>query len=331
MSMTPGTLETTADQELEPEVAKRIEGRSLGQLAWARLRRDRIAMAGGVVAVLLILLALASMPMQTIGWLHPYQSDQDALNIANAMPLGALGGVSWEHPLGVEPQTGRDVMDRVIVGARVSLGIAGAATILAVSLGVLVGVIAGYFRGWIDTVLSRLMDLMLAFPVLLFAIALLVILRSVDSIGPLSGNSLSIAAIIAIIGGFGWAYPARIIRGQVLSLREKEFVEAARSLGAGSPRILFKELLPNLIAPILVYATLILPVNIITEAALSFLGVGINPPTPSWGQMISQAAGTARLDPFYLVVPGVAIFITVLSFNLFGDGLRDAVDPKSSR
>ena len=335
MSMTPGTLETAADQHLEPEAAKRIEGRSLGQLAWARLRKDHIAMTGGVVALLLILLAIASLPMQAIGWLHPYESDQDALSIANAMPQGAWGGVSWEHPLGVEPQTGRDVMDRVIVGARVSLGIAGAATLLAVSLGVLVGVIAGYFRGWVDTLLSRLMDLMLAFPVLLFAIALLVILRSVDSIGPswlsLSGNSLSIAAIISIIGGFGWAYPARIIRGQVLSLREKEFVEAARSLGARNSRILFKELLPNLVAPILVYATLILPVNIITEAALSFLGVGINPPTPSWGQMISQAAGTARLDPFYLVVPGMAIFITVLSFNLFGDGLRDAVDPKSSR
>ncbi len=333
MSMSAGALDTIAEEPLEigADDERRIEGRSLGQLAWARLRKDKVAITGGVVAILLILLAIASIPLQSIGWLHPYESDTGALNLSNSMPTGSLGGVSWEHPLGVEPQNGRDIMDRIIVGARVSLGIAGAATVVAVGLGVLVGVIAGYFRGWVDTMLSRLMDLMLAFPVLLFAIALLVILRQVDHIGPLSGNSLSIAAIIFIIGGFGWAYPARIIRGQVLSLREKEFVEAARSLGARNSRILFKELLPNLVAPILVYATLLLPVNIITEAGLSFLGVGISPPTPSWGQMISHAASTSRIDPFYLVVPGVAIFITVLAFNLFGDGLRDSVDPKSSR
>jgi peptide/nickel transport system permease protein len=175
------------------------------------------------------------------------------------------------------------------------------------------------------------MDITLAFPIILFSIALLVIIRQVDSIGPLSGNSLSVAGMIFVIGIFGWAYPGRIIRGQVISLREREFVEAARSLGARSSRVLFKELLPNLIAPILVYATLLFPTNILTEAGLSYLGVGIAPPTASLGQTISAASGISRLDPLYLIVPGTLIFIAVLSINLFGDGLRDAIDPKSSR
>jgi len=247
------------------------------------------------------------------------------------MPVGPFGGASVEHPFGITPGLGQDILDRTIVGLQTSLIIAGAATVVAVVLGVFAGVLAGYFGGWIDTVLSRVMDILLAFPVLLFSIALLVILRLIGDIGPLSGDTLTFVALIAIIGGFGWAYPARIIRGQVLSLREKEFVEAARSLGARSSRILFKELLPNLVAPILVYSTLLLPVNILTEAALSYLGVGINPPKASLGQMISDAQRYARIDPFYMFVPGITIFIAVLAFNLFGDGLRDAIDPKSSR
>jgi ABC-type dipeptide/oligopeptide/nickel transport system permease subunit len=330
MTVSPGTLEEAVDV-VAPEGERRIEGRSLGQIAWARLRKDRVAMAGGIVALILILTAVAAWPLQHFGWIHPNESNPDALNPANAMPLGPWGGASWEHPLGVEPLNGRDLMDRAIVGLQVSLFIAGAATVLAVGLGVLGGIVAGYFRGGIDTVLSRLMDITLAFPIVLFSIALLVIIRQVDSIGPLSGNSLSVAGMIFVIGFFGWAYPGRIIRGQVISLREREFVEAARSLGARSSRVLFKELLPNLVAPILVYATLLFPTNILTEAGLSYLGVGIAPPTASLGQMISAASGISRLDPLYLIVPGMLIFVAVLSVNLFGDGLRDAIDPKSSR
>lgn len=288
-------------------------------------------MAGGVVAVGILLVAIAALPLQHYDIIQPNESNVEALNPQNAMPLGFGGGISWEHPFGVEPLNGRDIFARTIVGIQTSLFIAGLATVVAVVLGVLGGIVAGYFGGWIDTILSRAMDITLAFPILLFSIALLVIVQQVDSLGPLSGNSLSIVAIVFVIGVFGWAYPARLIRGQVISLREREFVEAARSLGAGSPRILFKELLPNLVAPILVYGTLLLPTNILTEAALSFLGVGIAPPTASLGQMISVAAQFARLDPFYLIVPGVTIFIMVLAINLFGDGLRDAVDPKSSR
>jgi peptide/nickel transport system permease protein len=332
MTISAGESFDTAT-ELAPVAGegKVIEGRSLGQLAWARLRKDKVAMAGGVVSLILILIAISAWPLTWLGWIHPNDSNADALNIENSMPAGSFGGVTWEHPFGVDPQLGRDIMDRVIVGLQTSLSIALAATVLAIVVGVTVGVLAGFFGGWVDAVLARIMDILLAFPVLLFSIALLVILRTIGEIGPLAGNTLSYVALVAIIGGFGWAYPARIIRGQALSLREKEFVEAARSLGARNGRIVFKELLPNLVAPILVYATLLLPVNILVEAGLSYLGVGLNPPTASLGQMIDQASRVMRIDPTYLLIPGVTIFITVLAFNLFGDGLRDAIDPKSSR
>jgi ABC-type dipeptide/oligopeptide/nickel transport system permease subunit len=215
------------------------------------------------------------------------------------------------------------VFSQVVYGARISLLVAFLATVVAVVIGVVMGVIAGYFGGWIDALISRVMDIFLAFPLLLFAIALISVLPQ--------GNSYRIGILIFIIGFFSWPYIGRIIRGQTLSLREREFVEAARSIGSRSPRILFRELLPNLAAPILVYGTLIIPTNILFEAALTFLGVGVQAPTPSWGKLLSDAVDYYEADPLYMIVPGLAIFVTVLAFNLFGDGLRDALDPKASR
>jgi ABC-type dipeptide/oligopeptide/nickel transport system permease subunit len=193
------------------------------------------------------------------------------------------------------------------------------------------GVIAGYFGGWVDSAIARTMDVFLAFPLLVFAIALVGVIPSA-AFG-MSGDFLRIVLLVFVIGFFNWPYMGRIIRGQTLSLREREFVDAARSIGGRGPYILFRELLPNLVAPILVYATLLIPTNILFEAALSYLGVGIIPPTPSWGGMLSQAVqdGYFSIDPMFMVIPGVAIFITVIAFNLFGDGLRDALDPRSSR
>jgi peptide/nickel transport system permease protein len=202
------------------------------------------------------------------------------------------------------------------------------ATGVSVIIGSIAGMAAGYFGGWIDSLLSRIMDLLLAFPLLVFALALAGVFP--DEAFGLKGNSLRIGLLIFIIGFFNWPYIGRIIRGQTLSLREKEYVEAARSLGAGSGRILFRELLPNLIGPILVYSTLIIPTNILFEAALSFLGVGVPAPTASWGAMLTDAShGLYQVDPFYMLFPGLAIFVTVLAFNLFGDGLRDALDPRA--
>jgi len=188
------------------------------------------------------------------------------------------------------------------------------------------GMVAGYKGGWVDTVISRTMDVFLAFPLLLFALALVGVIP--DHAFGLTGNGLRIAILIFIIGFFNWPYVGRIVRGQALSLREREFVDAAKSLGARSPYILVREVLPNLLAPILVYATLLIPTNILFEAALSFLGVGIQPPTASWGGMLSDAV-TYYTMPHFLVWPGLAIFVTVLAFNLFGDGLRDALDPRA--
>jgi len=223
------------------------------------------------------------------------------------------------------------MLSRIVNGAQVSLLIALLATALAVSIGVVMGIIAGFFGGWIDAVIARSMDVFLAFPLLLFAIALVHVVPS-TAFG-LSGNSLRVTLLIFVIGFFAWPYMGRIIRGQTLSLREREFVDAARSLGARGPYILFRELLPNLVAPILVYTTLLIPVNILFEAALSYLGVGIILPTASWGGMISDAINNQNYvtDPMSMIVPGLAIFLTVMAFNLFGDGLRDALDPRSSR
>jgi ABC-type dipeptide/oligopeptide/nickel transport system permease subunit len=244
-------------------------------------------------------------------------------------PTGAFGGISLAHPLGVEPETGRDLLARIVVGAQYSLLIAFLSTVLAVGLGTGFGVLAGYVGGWVDALIARAMDVFLAFPLLVFALALAGVIPY--SAFGLSGNSLRIAVLIFVIGFFNWPYMGRIIRGQTLSLREREFVDAARSLGARTPYILFRELLPNLVAPILVYSTLLIPTNILFEAALDYLGVGLYVPTPTWGQMLSSAVqnGFYYIDPEYMLVPGLTIFITVMAFNLFGDGLRDALDPRT--
>jgi ABC-type dipeptide/oligopeptide/nickel transport system permease subunit len=302
-----------------------IEGRSLGQIAWRRLRRDRVAMGGGIFIVFLILVAIIGPHLVQ----NPDTYNSSLIDPTFSRPIGPWGGISLAHPLGVEPVTGRDMLSRVVVGTQYSLLIGFLATVLAVVIGVFFGIIAGYFGGWVDAVIARAMDIFLAFPLLVFAIALIGVIP--NSAWGLSGNSLRVVLLVFVIGFFAWPYMGRIIRGQVISLREREFVDAARSIGARGPYILFRELLPNLVAPILVYSTLLIPTNILFEAALDYLGVGLVPPTPSWGQMLSNAVsnGFYYIDPMFMVIPGVAIFITVMAFNLFGDGLRDALDPRT--
>jgi ABC-type dipeptide/oligopeptide/nickel transport system permease subunit len=219
------------------------------------------------------------------------------------------------------------VFARVLYGARVSLEVAIIATALSVTIGVTVGLVAAYYRGWVDTILSRLTDVVLAFPILLFGIGL----ASACSLGNGCAGGLikpGLSVVIFVIVVVNWTYIARIIRGQVLSLREKEFVDAARSLGASNGRIIFREILPNLVAPIIVYSTLVIPQNILFEAALSFLGVGIQPPDASWGQMLADATGIFDTAWWYMLFPGAALLMTVLAFNLLGDGLHDALNPR---
>jgi peptide/nickel transport system permease protein len=337
----PNELEVVAAEDgltgpgLEPEDQRgpaQIKGRSLWALAWRRLRRDKPAMAGGVVIILLVLLAALADPLAKLygqNYADQHNSGAEAAKLLDPltqMPLGAFSGMSGRFWLGITPIGGQDILTNLLYGARTSLVIAGLATALSLILGVALGLIAGFYRGWIDTVLSRIMDVLLSFPVLLFSIALITVTGFISS-----AAMVRYAVIVFVLGFFSWPYIGRIVRGQVLSLREKEFVEAARSLGAGNVHIMFREILPSLVGPILVYTTLAIPSNMLGEAGLSFLGIGVIPPTPSWGQMLSDAGGYVQIDPWYLFLPGLAIFISVLAFNLFGDGLRDALDPRGSR
>jgi ABC-type dipeptide/oligopeptide/nickel transport system permease subunit len=307
--------------------AKAVEGRSLGRIAWTRLKRDRVALAGAAVIIFLVLVAVLAPVINRLFGHPPNEYHQDKINasLGGIPEPGTWGGISREFLLGVEPINGRDLFSRAIYGSQVSLLIAFIATLLSVVIGTVMGVISGYFGGWVDAFISRGMDIFLAFPLLLFAIALAGAIP--DRGFGLRGDSLRIAVIIFIIGFFNWPYIARVVRGQTLSLREREFVDAARSLGARRTYILTKELLPNLAAPLIVYSTLLIPTNILFEAALSFLGVGVRPPRASWGGMLSDATHWYQTDPWFMLPGGLAIFVTVLAFNLLGDGLRDALDP----
>jgi peptide/nickel transport system permease protein len=325
LEVEPGA--SAAQPEAILKGAGKIEGRSLWQISWMRLKRDKVALAGGAFVAFLVLVAIFAPLLCKLLGVTPNDFHQDLVDPSLQTPIGKWGGISADHPLGIEPVNGRDIFARIVYGARISLLIAFLATMVSVVIGVVVGVVAGYFGGWIDSLLSRVMDIFLAFPLLLFALALVGALP--DKLLGIQGDALRVALVVFIIGFFSWPYIGRIIRGQTLSLREREFVDAARSLGARRPYILFTELLPNLIAPILVYATLLIPTNVLFEAGLSYLGVGIRPPTASWGDMLSIAANWYQVDPMYMVPPGLAIFLTVLAFNLFGDGLRDALDPRS--
>ncbi|MEV6960881.1 ABC transporter permease [Streptomyces sp. NPDC051207] len=309
--------------------AKAVQGRSLGRIAWERLKRDKLALAGSVVVLFLVAVALFAPVITSLVGQDPESHHEDLIDPLFGTPTGSWGGISSEHLLGVEPVNGRDIFARIVYGARISLLVGFLSALVAVVIGTVLGILAGFFGGWVDAAISRVMDGLLAFPQLLFIIALVSVMPN-EMLG-LTGTGVRLFVMILVIGFFGWPYIGRVVRGQTLSLREREYVEAARSLGAGRFYILFRELLPNLVAPIIVYTTMMIPTNILTEAALSFLGVGVKPPTASWGQMLSSAIDYYDSDPMYMVIPGVAIFITVLAFNLFGDGVRDALDPKGSR
>ncbi|WP_231398349.1 ABC transporter permease [Conexibacter woesei] len=304
-----------------------IAARSPLELFWRRLRRDKVALiALGVVAFMIFVAIFAPLIVRVFGLPDPNTQNDNLLD-----DFGSPTGPSSAHPMGVD-QRGRDVLSRVIYGARVSLEVAIIATVLIVLIGVTAGLITGYYRGKVDTLLSRVMDLFLAFPVLVLAVGLGV--ACADGCLKVAGHSVispGIPVIIFVITLTTWPYMARIVRGQVLSLREREFVEASRSLGASDKRIIFRELLPNLIAPIIVYATVLIPQNILYEAALSFLGVGVDPSKPSWGAMISDATSIFQDAWWFMVFPGLALLITVLAFNIVGDGLQDALNPRTSK
>jgi peptide/nickel transport system permease protein len=308
-----------------------IEGKSPTRLAWERFRRDRVAVVASFVVIFFVCLALfAPWVCKALG-INPLTLDRKALNDFG-LPNGPFGAISRKHLLGVEPGTGRDILARLIYGARVSLFVGFVSTLLTTVIGVVLGIVAGYRRGKIDAFISRFTDLTLAFPSLLLIIALTrPFTQRLESLGVPEGNPARLTYIILVLSLFGWVYVARIVRGQTLALREREFVEAARASGAGHWHMVFKELLPNIWAPIIVIVSLSLPGYVAVESTLSFLGVGLLPPDASWGVMLGDSVKYYRADPTYLFVPGVALIVLVLAFNVMGDGIRDALDPKSDR
>lgn len=312
------TIEVTADSgPPSPLPVPRVRG-----VLWRRLRKDKAAAAGMIIITVMVLVAvfaplLTALEGQNTTSLHPELVD----SATGGTPLGSLGGVSGSHWLGVEPQTGRDLFARLVYGARISLGVALGATALQVLIGVGLGIAAGLGGRATDAALSRLTDLSLAFPQVLFAIGLMAIVPA--SIP----RPLILSVVIALLG---WGSTARLARGQALSLRTRDYVAAAKLSGAPPLRVARREILPGLVTPILTYAALLVPANMISEAGLSFLGVGVRPPTPSWGQMLSSGTTWFRPDVMYVLVPGGALFVTLLAFTLLADGVRRVLDPRNT-
>ena len=317
MSLIRADMGIAAVAEHDPErkdADYEFVGRTPWQLAWARLRRDRVAMVSlGFIVLLLLVAIFAPLLTALIGHGPNTEYSTTGLSLSGIPVAPGHNGFL----LGTDDQ-GRDVLSRIIYGSRVSLEVGLGATALALGVGMVVGLVAGYYGGWIDAVLARFMDILLSFPILLFALAI------IARFGP------SLELVLVVIAMFSWPYIGRLVRGQVISLREREFVEAARALGSSDLRIMFVEIAPNLIALAVIYATLLIPVNIVLEATLSFLGLGVLPPTASWGNMIAEAqtGDLFTVAWWFLVFPCVALVLTTLAFNLLGDGLRDALDPR---
>jgi peptide/nickel transport system permease protein len=318
-----------------------VVGRTPWQIFWGRFKKDKVAFVGAGFIIVLVLVAIFA-PLIANHLIH--HGPNELLGSPNSetgtpakLPhvLSAIGlptGPSGQLWFGAD-QSGRDLFVRVIYGARTSLTVALLATGISVVVGVILGVIAGFTGGVVDTVIARTIDIVMSLPILLFAIGIAGAC-SVTASGCTVGFihlEPGLSLVVFIIALVNWTYIARIVRGQTFSLREREFIESARALGAPARRIMFREILPNLVAPIIVYATLIIPSNIIFESSLSFLGVGIPQSTPSWGRMLSDATQLFRVAWWMMFFPGLFLFLTTLSFNLLGDGLRDALDPRSGR
>ena len=286
---------------------------------WRRLAADRWALAGGAVVIATTLVALLAPWITRALGVDPYTYHLDLLT-PSGIPAGRFGGISAAHPFGVEPQTGRDLFAVVVEGTRTSFSIGMGATVLSMLIAISLGLSAGYLGGWWDAIVSRLTDITLGFPHLVFMIAISAIIPA---------TAPRVPVMILIIGILGWPSTARVLRSRTMAVRARTFVGASRAMGAGGLHIMTTQVLPNLVATIIVLTTISIPGKITAEAALSFLGVGVPPPTPSWGRSIGSAITWVATDPWYLVFPGAALFLATLAFNLFGDGLRDALDPRT--
>jgi peptide/nickel transport system permease protein len=306
-----------------------LTSRSPRELAWRRFKKNKVGIAALVTSLFFVSVAVFA-PL--IAWainIDPNERDSSAIT-ARGETIGRFGGISWNHPLGVEPGIGYDLLARLIYGARISFLVAAIATLSTVFVGLMIGVVAGYFRGRTDSVLGRLTDFLLAFPSFFMIIALSApMIARIEKSGLARDNSARVIYLILVLALFGWPYFSRIMRSQALSLRERDFVLASRALGASHRRIIFKELLPNLWTPVIVYLSLALPGYLAAEAIFSYLGIGVQPPAATWGLLISDSIKYVMSEPTYFLIPSLSLILVVLSFNLLGDAVRDALDPKS--
>jgi peptide/nickel transport system permease protein len=326
-------LESTVSVDVEdPE---RVLGKSPTQLAIGRFRRDKLSMLSFFVVATYVVGGMVAPVLVKMGVLQPTKGHQELLVPSlGSVPRDRFGGISWAHPLGIVPQSGWDVLSRLWYGVTFSLTIALAASLVAIIIGTVLGIIGGFTGGFVDSVVGRLVDLTLSFPQTLMLLALSatgVALSAKYLPGSASDPVPNGFYEVLVLGLFGWPPICRLIRGQVLSIREREFIDAARLLGASKMRLYFKEILPNLWAPVLVSFTLTMPAYVSAEAALSFLGVGIHPPIPTLGNILVDSINFSVADFPYFFFPALLIAIIVVSFNLLGDGLRDALDPKADR
>jgi peptide/nickel transport system permease protein len=335
MSLPESQLEVI--EPIDPKITATgvIAGQSPTQLALGRFRRDRLSMISFWIVMFYVAAGVVSPILVKVGVSKPLATDQKLLNIdLGGVPSGAWGGTSWHHLLGVEPRTGTDFLSRLSYGITFSLTIALCATLVAVVIGVVLGIVSGFSGGYVDAVIGRFIDMTLSFPQTLMllalattGVALFAKILPGDTTDPIPNGVYE----VLVLGLFGWPSIARLIRGQVLSIREREFIDAARLSGASRGRIYFKEILPNLWAPVLVQFTLIMPAYVSAEAALAFLGVGIPVPTPTLGNILGDSVNFSGSDFSYFLYPALLLAIIVVSFNLLGDGLRDALDPKGDR
>ena len=316
----------TANEALEAGV---LTSRSPRELAWRRFKKNKVGIAALCTSLFFVSAAVFAPLVAWLANVDPNERDTAALT-ARGETIGRFGGMSWNHPLGVEPGIGYDILARLIYGARISFLVAAIATLASISIGLLIGLLSGYFRGRMDSVLGRFTDFLLAFPAFFMIIALSApMIARIEKSGLARDNSARVLYLILVLALFGWPYFSRIMRSQVLSLRERDFVLASRALGASHTRIIFKELLPNLWTPVIVYLSLALPGYLAAEAVYSYLGIGVQPPAATWGLLISDSIKYIISEPTYFVIPSLSLILVVLSFNLLGDAVRDALDPKS--
>lgn len=324
-------MSSTSEVDTSADSKTVIAGRSPRQIAWSRFRRNKVGMAAAGVSIFLLSMSLFAPIVCRILGINPNDLNLDVLD-SSGIPRGDAAGFSLEHPLGLIPGTGRDLLAQLLYGSRISFMIAIVTTVVALTIGFFVGIVGGYFRGRVDGYLGRLTDFLLAFPAFFMIVALSQpMVDRIEQLGVAKGNGARVLFLILFLSFFGWPGFSRLIRSQVLSLREREFVTAAQAMGASRRRIILKELVPNLWAPVIVVVSLSLPGYLASEAVFSYLGLGVQPPASTWGILLSNATRFVTVMPSFFLITAASLVIVVLAFNLVGDALRDALDPRADK